>query len=305
MKFEDIRKYVKAVLTNSFTNKKTIDKLSESEDGNTLLFNGKEIKGDGGAGIYVGKTTPTEENIVLFINTNRNYDDNPIIADEVAFATQGADYGKIRFGIDENGNYGYFKAGADSVTPFSILPVELPNFVLDGTKKITTDYYPGPNTTIEYSYKQLEITTLQQRFFGADFNSSGNPSIQCYINGSGNFGYSLNNTGASWAAISLKIVALGDYVLKMDIANRKLYINGTAYNLSRGTAITKISTQPLSFGGSTVESDTKGNRAIFNYAKIYENNTLVRWYVPVIAKDGKLAFYDKITTGYAEIRSTK
>ena len=42
MKFEDIRKYVKAVLTNSFTNKKTIDKFNE--DNGVLLFNNKEIK---------------------------------------------------------------------------------------------------------------------------------------------------------------------------------------------------------------------------------------------------------------------
>ena len=42
MDFQQIRKYVKGVLTNSFLNKTTLDKLSTSKDGN-LLFNGKEI----------------------------------------------------------------------------------------------------------------------------------------------------------------------------------------------------------------------------------------------------------------------
>ena len=42
MDFQQIRKYVKGVLTNSFLNKTTLDKLSISDKGN-LLFDGKEI----------------------------------------------------------------------------------------------------------------------------------------------------------------------------------------------------------------------------------------------------------------------
>lgn len=42
MDFQQIRKYVKGVLTNSFLNKTTLDKLSTSNEGN-LLFDGKEI----------------------------------------------------------------------------------------------------------------------------------------------------------------------------------------------------------------------------------------------------------------------
>ena len=48
MDFQQIRKYVKGVLTNSFLNKTTLDKLSTSDAGN-LLFNGKEISGSGGS----------------------------------------------------------------------------------------------------------------------------------------------------------------------------------------------------------------------------------------------------------------
>ena len=42
MDCQQIRKYVKGVLTNSFLNKTTLDKLSTSDKGN-LLFDGKEI----------------------------------------------------------------------------------------------------------------------------------------------------------------------------------------------------------------------------------------------------------------------
>lgn len=44
MDFQQIRKYVKGVLTNSFLNKTTLDKLSTSDEGN-LLFDGKGING--------------------------------------------------------------------------------------------------------------------------------------------------------------------------------------------------------------------------------------------------------------------
>lgn len=49
MDFQQIRKYVKGVLTNSFLNKTTLDKLSTSDAGN-LLFDGKEISGSDGSG---------------------------------------------------------------------------------------------------------------------------------------------------------------------------------------------------------------------------------------------------------------
>lgn len=48
MDFQQIRKYVKGVLTNSFINKTTLDKLSTSDEGN-LLFDGKKISGNSGS----------------------------------------------------------------------------------------------------------------------------------------------------------------------------------------------------------------------------------------------------------------
>ena len=53
MDFQQIRKYVKGVLTNSFLNKTTLDKLSTSDEGN-LLFDGKEISGGGSSQIAYG-----------------------------------------------------------------------------------------------------------------------------------------------------------------------------------------------------------------------------------------------------------
>ena len=114
MKFEDIRKYVKAVLTNSFTNKKTIDKfnenngvllfdnkeinsfenkdtlnqLGESEDGN-LLFKGEEIKGGGSKQLAeledVHLTNLTNKNILQYNQTSQKWINTPITNNIIKF----------------------------------------------------------------------------------------------------------------------------------------------------------------------------------------------------------------------------
>lgn len=80
MDFQQIRKYVKGVLTNSFTNKSTLDKLSTSNEGN-LLFDGKEIKGSGGSGginvekdILLENITITKGQILEYLKPIENYD---------------------------------------------------------------------------------------------------------------------------------------------------------------------------------------------------------------------------------------
>ena len=49
MNSQEVKKYTIEVLKQGFPNKKTLDKLSTSDSGN-LLFDGKEIKGNGGSG---------------------------------------------------------------------------------------------------------------------------------------------------------------------------------------------------------------------------------------------------------------
>lgn len=71
MKFTDVRNYVKGVLTNSFANKSTLDKLSTSQNG-TLLFDGEEIKNNSNANSTINNYS-TEETII-----GKWIDDKPI-----------------------------------------------------------------------------------------------------------------------------------------------------------------------------------------------------------------------------------
>lgn len=59
MKFEDVRLYVTGLIQACFSNKSTLDKLSESE--NNLLFNGNKIEGT--AGVTFTPSVDTDGNL--------------------------------------------------------------------------------------------------------------------------------------------------------------------------------------------------------------------------------------------------
>ena len=78
MDFQQIRKYVKGVLTNSFTNKSTLDKLSTSDEGN-LLFNGKELKNIGNVEASITELWSGQQSVSAEITLSDNYANYDII----------------------------------------------------------------------------------------------------------------------------------------------------------------------------------------------------------------------------------
>ena len=125
MDFQQIRKYVKGVLTNSFLNKTTLDKLSTSDEGN-LLFNGKGINGDlhnysteeQVVGTWIDGKPLYEKTFKTTVNVtgSTEYFSNVIVEDaeeyfiENAFCTENENgTGAIQMigSVNFNGNYDY------------------------------------------------------------------------------------------------------------------------------------------------------------------------------------------------------
>ena len=76
MDFQQIRKYVKGVLTNSFLNKTTLDKLSTSDEGN-LLFDGKELKNMGNVEASITELWSGQQSVsaeITLLDDYANYD---------------------------------------------------------------------------------------------------------------------------------------------------------------------------------------------------------------------------------------
>lgn len=121
----------------------------------------------GGGKIYPLTTTDQ----VLKLDGTRLETDNGIDADTVGgysiddisndiaadISNNIAEHVPFPFGIDENGNYGYIKAGADSVTPFKEGRAELLTVLTGGTNSV----YPYElSYTFTDSYSQAIIVIL-------------------------------------------------------------------------------------------------------------------------------------------------
>lgn len=69
MKFADVRKYVKGLLSSSFVNKTVLDKLGE-DDNNNLTYNGAAIEGGGDSGLAIAAQIYSEEERIIGCWTN-------------------------------------------------------------------------------------------------------------------------------------------------------------------------------------------------------------------------------------------
>ena len=119
MDFQQIRKYVKGVLTNSFLNKTTLDKLSTSNEGN-LLFDGKEISGDGSSQVVYGGI---DTNNVIYELTSSVDGTEWIATEDCYFIGElvGGNNNGSNFAIDGVGVGSHYSSSTISSSHFPIL----------------------------------------------------------------------------------------------------------------------------------------------------------------------------------------
>jgi len=106
----------------------------------------------------------------------------------------------------------------------------------DGTQYIKTGYYANPTTKIVCDFAYVEVSTLQQRIFGAasDDGSAG-LSLASYINGSGQYAWKFSsNASGGWTGTG--ITATTDRrTITLDGPNNMM-------TLTTGGAVTKTAT---------------------------------------------------------------
>ena len=93
--------------------------------------------------------------------------------------------GGITFGVDADGNYGYIKAGADTVTPFK-KETKLPNITVTAQARVSyveSNYTPLVRVNIPTGYTKL---TLSNTTGGID-SSYNYGSIACNVKSNGTF----------------------------------------------------------------------------------------------------------------------
>lgn len=92
--------------------------------------------------------------------------------DTVKLASEGGASGSIRFGVDGDGNYGYYKAGADTVTPFKTTPY------IPTVKALNQDW------TADADYEYAIVTAVRGSVPAFTYNGSGTVTEIANLDGS-------------------------------------------------------------------------------------------------------------------------
>ena len=114
---------------------------------------------------------------------------------------------------------------------------------------------------------------------------SSSATFLLLLNGSRCFQYTYKG---SWITIGSGIQALGRNTIKVDYKNKKVYVNGTSYDISGSSTAVTSSTLKL-LGRS---DGTKGvNANLYSY-KHYRNGTLIMDLRPALDLIGRVGMYD-------------
>ena len=170
--------------------------------------------------------------------------------------------------------YGYTFREWKSYTPIEYLEST-------GTQYIDTGFVPTTNTRIdfEFSYAFEPVNNVGQVIFGSRTTGTYNTSTDqmyagCNIASDGVYFYS----GPTYTFIQSPVVANNFY--------KKIVINSRV----TGTAVQPIYMYALNLLGTAAAF----SKIKIKYFQIYDNDTLVRDFVPVLDKDDIPCMYDKV-----------
>ena len=155
------KKYIKSDSEQLHThaNKDVLDKLNVSDNG-TLLFDGNAIGSS--ASVTAGKSAyeiaqdhgfeGTESEWLESLKGEQidTYSKEEADTKFVTAAQIWTGSNQFRFGVDSNGNYGYYKAGADTVTPFKLASGET-IYIQLSVPQTTLGVPSGPNQDIDFN----------------------------------------------------------------------------------------------------------------------------------------------------------
>lgn len=117
-----------------------------------------------------GKTAETKVGAINGITSDISGEADDIAASIKCVNELNSSLGGMKFGIDSNGNYGYIKAGADTVIPFKsdfeLIFGKANNSHGGGSASVTFEYTATENTTLNiiataFSYPSKSISCLK------------------------------------------------------------------------------------------------------------------------------------------------
>lgn len=171
------------------------------------------------------------------------------------------------------------------------------NYITEIGTWIDTGYYPNNETKVEIQISDISAQTFspssggtwflggRQAYLQKMFGSYYNPSEQKLY-----FGFSTAMNSASYSTTNMYG---NNKILTLDKSG--LYVNGTkVVNNTTATAFTSPATLIL-FGLNNNGTAVSPTIDKIHYCKIWDNNILVRDYIPALDRDGVPCMYDRVT----------
>ena len=176
------------------------------------------------------------------------------------------------------------------LTPASYTEVEY--LESTGTQYIDTGYCPSSNTKIEAKFKMNETpSNFRWMFLSRNEAVAGNGyGLGC--DGSGYISSEYNNRQTS----SVKLTNNTDYIIVKDKNVCKINNTTLTNTVSEFTVNYPLTIFALNDHGSVNTAAIP--KANLYYFKIYENNVLVRDFIPVLDRNSRPALYDKVEGKY-------
>lgn len=168
-----------------------------------------------------------------------------------------------------------------------------------GTQYINTNYLPNANTGIEVDFQFTDLSA-QQRLYGTQTSTSNETTSTWvyYINSKTKWAYAHIDGVGNWINTNYDANDR-KHNLKFNVISGKIIIDDGAYNADIVGTVTQPSARPLYIMASNIKenADYKGQVRIYEF-KIYENNTLVRDFIPVKDENDVVCLYDTVTETY-------
>ena len=160
---------------------------------------------------------------------------------------------------------------------------------------IDTGFKVTPKTKIEATFAFNQVTPVQQRIFGNGYSETDGLIFTTYINGAGNFAWACQNNVGNWQNTGIK-ADTNKHTFIVDSLNKIVTIDDR-YSTTITTTRTNNSINTMllfSYRGDGTTPDNFPYLKMYS-TKIYNNNTLVRNFIPCFRNsDNKVGMYDII-----------
>ena len=161
-----------------------------------------------------------------------------------------------------------------------------------GTQYIDTGYVPTANTKMDFSFKLLENTTQWSCILGS---RSGSNSMYClYINGT----KLASNYGSTDTATYSNVFIDTENIYNVKNDEYNFYVNNNLESTISAPGVTFTgATKPIYLfaNNNYGELQNRGIKSRVYNLKFYENNTLMRNYVPCKNASNEVGLYDLVT----------